>query len=55
MSDAQQTEATEPTGEATEDDVRELDDHRLPSYVLDRVDRLIPATVWDELGWTADE
>ncbi len=43
------------TGEAKEDDVRELDDHRLPSYVLDRVDRLVPATVWDELGWTADE
>lgn len=43
------------TGEATADDVRELDDHRLPSYVLDRIDRLIPPDVWADLGWTIDE
>lgn len=39
------------TGEATAQDVAGLDrDHR-PTWVLDRVDRLIPAEVWDELGW----
>ena len=42
------------TGEATADDVRALSPEHQPSYVMDRVDRLIPATVWDELGWTDD-
>lgn len=40
------------TGEATADDVRELASEQLPTFVLDRVDRLIPAWAWDELGWT---
>ncbi|MFT3835306.1 MAG: HAD hydrolase-like protein [Micropruina sp.] len=40
------------TGEATADDVQALEPDRAPTYVLDRVDRLIPARVWDELGWT---
>lgn len=42
------------TGEATADDVRALGEASRPSFVLDRVDRLIPAWAWDELGWTAD-
>ena len=42
------------TGEATADDVRALTEEHLPSYVMDRVDRLIPASTWDELGWTED-
>lgn len=40
------------TGEATADDVRALDDAHRPTYVLDRIDRLIPQHIWDELGWT---
>lgn len=40
------------TGEATADDVVSLSEDQRPSYVLDRVDRLIPADIWAELGWT---
>ncbi|MFT3971376.1 MAG: HAD hydrolase-like protein [Micropruina sp.] len=42
------------TGEATADDVRALSADHQPSYVMDRVDRLIPQSAWDELGWTDD-
>ena len=42
------------TGEATADDVRALSPEHQPSYVMDRVDRLIPQSAWDELGWTDD-
>lgn len=42
------------TGEATADDVTALSAEHRPSYVLDRVDRLIPQHIWDELGWTED-
>ena len=40
------------TGETTPDDVAALDENHQPTYVLDRVDRLIPQRLWDELGWT---
>ncbi|HNV10120.1 MAG TPA: HAD-IIA family hydrolase [Propionibacteriaceae bacterium] len=50
--DAGMASALVLTGEATADDVRALGPDHLPSYVLDRVDRLIPASIWDELGWT---
>lgn len=40
------------TGEATADDARALPPESQPSFVLDRVDRLIPQWAWDELGWT---
>lgn len=39
------------TGETTPDDVATLDEDHQPTYVLDRVDRLIPQRLWDELGW----
>lgn len=42
------------TGESTLDDVAERDDDQRPSYLLDRIDRLIPQQLWDELGWTED-
>lgn len=42
------------TGEATAQDVEELAEDRRPTYVLDRVDRLIPASIWKELGWNAE-
>jgi 4-nitrophenyl phosphatase len=39
------------TGEATVEDVAALPADQQPSYVLDRVDRLIPSAIWAELGW----
>jgi len=42
------------TGEATIEDVAALPADQQPSYVLDRVDRLIPSAIWAELGWTED-
>ncbi|MHA6524802.1 HAD-IIA family hydrolase [Tessaracoccus sp. G1721] len=42
------------TGEATPEEVAALPRSARPTYVLDRVDRLIPAHIWDELGWTED-
>ncbi|MDU1863335.1 MAG: HAD-IIA family hydrolase [Propionibacterium sp.] len=43
------------TGEATVADVAELVPQRRPTWVLDRIDRLVPATVWHERGWTDNE
>lgn len=43
------------TGEATAADVAELPPHLAPKLVLDRIDRLIPQAVWDELGWTESD
>lgn len=44
------------TGEATADDVRAIsDDAPRPTYVMDRVDRLVPAWAWEELGWATRE
>lgn len=40
------------TGEAKAEDVAALPMANRPTYVLDRVDRLIPQSAWDELGWT---
>ncbi len=43
------------TGEATADDIRALDDDHRPTWVLDRIDKLIPASAWAELGWTEND
>ncbi|WP_027588110.1 HAD-IIA family hydrolase [Acidipropionibacterium thoenii] len=43
------------TGEATADDIRALDEAHRPTWVLDRIDKLIPASVWAELGWTEND
>ncbi|MDN5570760.1 MAG: HAD-IIA family hydrolase [Propionibacteriaceae bacterium] len=40
------------TGEASADDVRDLSPEHVPTHVLDRIDRLVPAWAWAELGWT---
>ncbi len=40
------------TGEATANDVTGLPTQNRPTYVLDRIDRLIPQQIWDELGWS---
>lgn len=42
------------TGEATAQDAAALTPEHRPTYVLDRVDRLLPQHVWDELGWTEE-
>lgn len=43
------------TGETQVADLAEIPAERAPTLVLDRVDRLIPVEVWDELGWTEDD
>lgn len=43
------------TGEATRKDIENLDPAQHPNFVLDRIDRLIPADVWQELGWSVED
>ncbi len=40
------------TGEATAADILGLAPGEAPTWVLDRIDRLVPADGWDELGWS---
>lgn len=40
------------TGETVASDVEGLADDQRPTHVLDRVDRLLPDEVWEELGWS---
>ncbi|WP_076464166.1 HAD-IIA family hydrolase [Actinomyces mediterranea] len=42
------------TGESTLEEALALPEGQRPTHVLDRVDRLIPKRIWDELGWTED-
>ena len=42
------------TGETTSEDVQTASEENLPDYVLDRIDLLIPQSMWEELGWTDD-
>lgn len=42
------------TGESTLEEALALDESRRPTHVLDRVDRLIPQAIWEELGWTEE-
>jgi len=39
------------TGETTLKDLEGLSPADTPDFVLDRVDRLLPAEIWEELGW----
>jgi 4-nitrophenyl phosphatase len=39
------------TGETRPDDLRRLPAAETPDFVLDRIDRLLPADVWKELHW----
>jgi HAD superfamily hydrolase (TIGR01450 family) len=43
------------TGESQVDDVAAQAPDDRPRYVLDRVDRLLPEDVWNELGWNDDD
>lgn len=42
------------TGETTEDDLQGLDAQDMPTLVLERVDRLLPTEVWEQLGWAEE-
>jgi phosphoglycolate/pyridoxal phosphate phosphatase family enzyme len=53
--DAGMPSAVVLTGETTAEILAaETGDNR-PDWVLDRIDRLIPPRMWEELGWTRDE
>lgn len=39
------------TGETKAGDLEGLTDEERPTYVIDRVDRLLPGEIWRELGW----
>lgn len=40
------------TGDSTLEEALELPAEDQPTFLLDRLDRLMPASVWEELGWT---
>jgi 4-nitrophenyl phosphatase len=42
------------TGETKAEDLKRLSANDRPDFVLDRVDRLLPPDVWDELDWKED-
>lgn len=50
--DAGMASALVLTGESTAAEAEALPPRERPTYVLDRIDRLLPAGVWDDLGWT---
>ena len=41
------------TGDSTMAEAEALPAHRRPTYVVDRVDELLPDSIWTERGWTA--
>ncbi len=43
------------TGETTVDDLRELAPEDTPGIVVDRIDRLLPQALWEQLGWSEEE
>lgn len=42
------------TGDSTWQEALALDKKDQPTFLIDRADRLIPQTTWDDLGWTED-
>ena len=53
--DAGMPSAVVLTGETTPEMLAEESEENQPAFVLDRIDRLIPAPMWDELGWTNND
>lgn len=43
------------TGDSTLAEAAALPVAEQPDFILDRVDRLIPAAIWEELGWSEEE
>ncbi len=52
--DAGMPSAVVLTGETTARTLEAETDANKPDYVLDRIDQLIPARMWEELGWRED-
>jgi HAD superfamily hydrolase (TIGR01450 family) len=50
--DAGMPSAVVLTGETTAETLAAEPPENRPSYVLDRIDRLIPGRLWEEFGWT---
>ena len=53
--DAGMPSAVVLTGETTAAMLAAENDKNKPSWVLDRIDHLMPHRMWEELGWTEDE
>ena len=53
--DAGMPSAVVLTGETTSEMLAEESDENMPDFVLDRIDRLIPQKMWEELGWSEDD
>ena len=53
--DAGMPSAVVLTGETTAEMLEAESEENQPDYVLDRIDRLIPPKMWEELGWTEDD
>jgi HAD superfamily hydrolase (TIGR01450 family) len=49
--DAGMPSAVVLTGETTAGDLDRESKENLPDYVLDRIDRLVPDSLWEEFGW----
>lgn len=43
------------TGDTQREELEGLAPEASPTYVLDRVDRLLPTAVWEQLGWAAGD
>ena len=53
--DAGMPSAVVLTGETTADMLAAEAEENKPVWVLDRIDRLMPPRMWEDLGWTQDE
>ncbi len=53
--DAEMPSAAVLTGETTPEMLKDEPPEDRPTYVLDRIDRLIPRRLWGELGWSEDD
>jgi HAD superfamily hydrolase (TIGR01450 family) len=52
--DAGMPSAVVLTGETTSNAIEASPEEDMPDYVLDRIDFLIPQSMWDDLGWADD-
>ena len=52
--DASMASALVLTGETDADAVAGMPEDHRPDYVLERIDRLMPADCWQSLGWDRD-
>jgi ribonucleotide monophosphatase NagD (HAD superfamily) len=41
------------TGDSTRAEAEALASYRQPTYIVERVDELLPASLWAEQGWNA--